>query len=392
MQFPCRPEEEGDLMAVQVEEVRELVDFEPEGFLVTSFYLNVDAADFPSDDLLATSFESLIHMAEEQRKPIEESLSHDATESLRNDLGKIRDWFHSGIDRQDTKSVGIFSCSALDFWEVVPMPTPVDSQVTFNPKPHISPIATFVSHTKPTAILVTDKQNARIFTMKGSEIREWTSFEDFVPQRSSQGGWSQMRYQRRSDNFRRHHIDHATELTLKLLQNYPFDWLILGAEVQTKADLEASLHPYLKDRVVGEINVRIDADASEIVAKAAELREEIESQHIDKLVEQIREFAGAGGRGSIGIKDTIQALNEQKIHILLVQEQFQHPGAECPACGLLMPSQRDTCPACNAPARPVENAVDSMIQKALELGSTVEIALESDKLESIQCVGAILYY
>jgi hypothetical protein len=35
-------------MTVQMdEEVRELVDFSPEEFLVTSFYLNVDTTEFP---------------------------------------------------------------------------------------------------------------------------------------------------------------------------------------------------------------------------------------------------------------------------------------------------------------------------------------------------------
>ena len=38
-------------MTVEMEEeVRELVDFSPEEFLVTSFYLNVDATEFPDSD------------------------------------------------------------------------------------------------------------------------------------------------------------------------------------------------------------------------------------------------------------------------------------------------------------------------------------------------------
>ena len=379
-------------MAVQTDQVRNLVDFAPEGFLVTSFYLNVDAGEFTSQDLLQTSFDSLIHDAESQRKEVEETLSHDAVESLRSDLDKIRHFFDEDFERQDTNGLAIFSCSAQDFWEVVQMPTIVQSRVIFGPRPYVAPIATFLSHTKGTAILLTDKQHARILTMKGGDVREWTDFEDFVPQRSTQGGWSQMRYQRRSDNFAKHHIDHAAELVLKLQQHYPFDWLILGTEAQYDGELQSSLHPYVKDSVIGTIRVRIDAPVSEVLEQAQEVREQAETQHIDQLMQQVQEYAGAGGRGTIGLKDTLQALNEQKIHILLIQEGYSAPGARCPSCGLLTPEQVETCPACSSQTEQVENIVDAAVQRALELGSTVEVATEFSKLEPIQFIGSIMYY
>jgi len=379
-------------MVVKTEEVRDLADFRPEGYLVTSFFLNVDAAQFPSDDLLDTSFDSLIHDAESRRKDVEEGLSHEATESIRSDLAKIRELYESGIDRDDTKGVAIFSCAGMDFWQVIQMPTPVDNRVEFGPGPYLAPIAAFISHAKATAVLVTDKQHARIFTMKAGDVREWTDFEDYVPQRSEAGGWSQMRFQRRSDNWRKHHVDHAADLTLKLLQHYPFDWLIIGAEVQTAADLLESLHPYLKDRLIGQIDVRIDADAQEIVDKARELRERVESEHINTLMQQIQEYAGAGGRGTIGLDDTLRALNEQKVHILLLQSGYAAPGTECPNCGILLAGTNETCPACAAPARAVDNIVDAAIQKAIELGSTVEVATELEQLSPIENIGAILYY
>lgn len=378
-------------MAVQTEEVRDLVDFAPEGFLVTSFYLDVDATEFPAPEHIEKSFDSLIHTAESKRKELEDALSHEAEQSLRGDLGKIRE-FMDGFERHDTNGIAIFSCTAQDLWHVVQLPTRVGNRVEFRPHPVVSPIATFLSHNKATAILLTDKQSARIFTMKEGEVREWTSFEDYVPQRSQAGGWSQMRYQRRSDNWARHHVDHAAELVLRLKQHYPFDWLILGAEVQRQADLESDLHPYLKDAVIGWINVRIDAPAAEVIEEARAVREQAEARLIDRLLDQIQESAGAGGRGTAGLKGTLAALNEQKVHILLVQENFSAPGSECSNCGLLMAAERDTCSACNERAQAVENVVDLAIQRAFELGSTVEVATEQDKLKPIGFIGSVTYY
>lgn len=379
-------------MAIQTDEVRDLVDFAPEGFLVTSFLLNVDAREFPDPDHIEKSLDSLIHTANTRRDEIKHSLSHEAAESLRQDLKKIEQYVRKRFTRENTNGLAIYSCSAQDFWDVIQTPTAVESRVVFGPRPYVAPIATFLSHTKPTAILLTDKQNARIFTMQGGEVREWTKIEDFVPQRSDQGGWSQMRYQRRSDNWARHHVDHAAQLVLRLLQHYGFDWLILGVEVQREADLEATLHPYVKDRIIGRINVRIEAPTAEVVEKASAVREQAEAQLIDRLIDEIREYAGAGGRGTIGLKDTLRALNEQKVHILLVQEGFSEPGAECPSCGLIMEDAPAVCPACDEPPKSVENIVNSAIQKAFESGSHVEVATEFNKLEPIQCIGSVLYY
>lgn len=379
-------------MAVQVDEVRKLVDFSPDDFLVTSFYLDVNAAEFPSPQHVEQSLDSLLHTAESQRKEVEADLSHDASESLRSDLEKIREFVQEKFERVDTNGLAVFSCAAQDFWEVIHMPTSVQSRVLFEHRPYVAPLATFLSHTKPTAVLLTDRQQARIITMKAGEVKEWTDFEDPVPQRSSQGGWSQMRYQRRSDHWAKHHVDHAAELVLKLEQHYPFDWLILGADEEALPDLKAGLHPYVKDRVIGDIHVRIDAPTSEVVDEARKVREQAEDNLIDQLMQQVQEYAGAGGRGTIGLEDTLQALNEQKVHILLVQEGYSEPGGECQNCAMLMIDQPPTCPACGGPVRAVENVVDSAIQKAFDLGSQVEVATELDKLAPIQHIGSIMYY
>jgi peptide chain release factor subunit 1 len=379
-------------MAVETGGVQELVDFAPEDFLVTSFYLDVDAREFPSPQHVEKALDSLLHAANIEREQVEKDLSHEASESLRADLHKIERFVKKEFRRTDTNGLAIFSCSAQDFWEVVQLPNPVESRVVFGSRPRVAPIAAFLSHTKPTAILLTDRKRARIITMKGSDVKEWTNLEDRMIQRSKAGGWSQMRYQRHADEWAKHHVDHAAELVLRLEQHYPFDWLILGTEVEIESDLKEGLHPYVKDRIIGHIHVRLDASLSEVVERATALREEAEAQLIDNLIQQIQEYAGAGGRGTIGLSATIKALNEQKVHILLVQEGFEEPGAECPDCGLLIAERRDTCPACNEPMKPVENIVESAIQKAFELGSRVEVATEYGKLEPIQCIGSIMYY
>jgi peptide subunit release factor 1 (eRF1) len=320
-------------------------------------------------------------------------LSHQASESLRADLAKIDHFVAEEFRRIDANGLAMFSCAARDFWEVAQLPNAVGSHVVFGPRPYLTPLATFLSHNKPTAILLTDRKRARIITMQGNDVKVWAELQDRIIERSKAG---QARYQRHADQWAKHHVDHAAELVLRLEQASPFDWLILGVEIEVESDLMKDLHPYVKDRVVGTIRVRIDAPMAEVVDKARGVLDQVEAQLIHNLMRQIQDYAAAGGRGTIGLATTLDALNEQKVHILLVQESYAQAGYECPNCGLLIVEQTGAppvaCPACNAPVWRVENVVDSAIQRAFELGSNVEVATEQNELAPIGCIGSITYY
>jgi peptide chain release factor subunit 1 len=379
-------------MTAPTQALRELVDFASDGYLVTSFYLDVNAEEFPARESILQSVDSALHAAGQAFEERKRHLSRPAVESLRRDLQAIEHFAAAELERDGANGLAIFSCSARELWQVFRLPTKVQTRVVFESQPYVAPLATFFSHAKPTGILLTDRQHARLLTMDDGEVTEWADFEDFVPQRSDQGGWSQMRYQRRSDEWAKHHLDHVAKLVLKLEQREAFDWLVLGTEVDVEHDLAEDLHPYVKDRVIGRIHVRIDAPEAEVVEEARKVRDQAEEQLIDRLVRRIQDYSGAGGRGTIGLEGTLRALNEQKVHILVVQEGYRQAGAVCPQCRLLLGDQRNACPACNSLTENVDNVVDSAIQRAFELGSVVEVATEYQQLAPILWIGGILYY
>jgi peptide subunit release factor 1 (eRF1) len=142
------------------------------------------------------------------------ALSHDVAESLRRDLHKVRHFVQDEFRRDGANGLAIFSCAARDLWQVVRLPAREQTRTVFQSQPYVAPLATFLNRARPTAVLLTDRQYARIFSFGERMVKEWTDFGDFVPRRTEQGGWSQMRYQRRSDEWAEHHLDHAAQLVL----------------------------------------------------------------------------------------------------------------------------------------------------------------------------------
>ena len=304
----------------------------------------------------------------------------------------MRDYVRNRYKRGHALGLALFSLSAAKFWHVEETPESVPVRVVFAPHPYMTPLVKAISRSKPLLLLLTDRQFARILLMDGLDVTEVEKSKDFVPHHSEQGGWSQARYQRHSDEWAKHHLSKVTQMVFELEQHEPFRWIVLGIEPEVEQDVERDLHPYIKDKVVAKIHVRLDATVDEIAERAAEARARAEDRLIDRLVDRIREGLGPGGHAAAGLADTVEALNEKRVHILVFQDGFSHPGAECPNCGMLVAEPVDVCPTCEHGTRRVDNVVDSGVQRAIEQRAQVEVAVDRGQLDPIHSIGAILYY
>jgi peptide subunit release factor 1 (eRF1) len=92
--------------------------------------------------------------------------------------------------------------------------------------------------------------------------------------------------------------------------------------------------------------------------------------------------------GSLGLEDTLQALQEQRIQTLVISEGFSAPGAICDYCSYISASTDPECPVCDGTMQPIEDIVDHLVHRALELD--MEIAFVSDPdLEQAGSIGAV---
>ena len=83
-----------------------------------------------------------------------------------------------------------------------------------------------------------------------------------------------------------------------------------------------------------------------------------------------------------------QALQEQRIQTLVISEGYAAPGAVCDYCGYLSTSTEPECPICDGTMQPIQDIVDHVVGRALELG--VEIAFVNDEdFEQAGAIGAV---
>jgi peptide chain release factor subunit 1 len=364
-------------------DVRTLAGFKGEKAPVTSLYLDVDGARH-------VRRKDLLHELDLLLKSV--LRDHAGNHSVCKDLKRMEDHVRGGIDRSHVRGLAMFSCSAHGFWKVVELPVAVRSQVVVNHTPAVRQLETVLDEYERFGVLLADKQRARMFVYELGELIDSSELFEQLPRQEDDGRAV------RKDGVRDHvaahahaHLRHAADVAFTMLKDDGYERLIIGAADEIGNELEALLHPYVKERVVARCHVRVDASAEEIRQAALEVEAEVERQREADAVARLRDAVGSGVRGVAGLDDTLRALVERRVDVLLVSSTFAAPGWRCGGCGWIGRRGR-TCGVCGAAMHEVADVVEEAIEEALAQACEVEVCIGNADLDVLGQIGALLRY
>jgi peptide chain release factor subunit 1 len=256
--------------------------------------------------------------------------------------------------------VAVFASQPVDLFETLRLPRSVRSRVAIGRSPLVGPLAR-LERVERWCVALVSRRDARIFRGSPDGIREIEQIHDTVFGQHDQGGWSQARYQRGIEKEKDDHLKNTAEALMRHFKRRPFQRLITGGPREVVADFEQKLHGYLRERLAGRIEVDVDTATPDQVLQAAQPRfEELERERESEALERL------GERGARGLGEVLPALNERRVELLLLEEQFSAPGAQCPECGWLGPADEKRCQVDDSELVPVDNLSDAAIELALQ--------------------------
>ena len=372
--------------------LRQLAQFRADGCRVLSIYLNLDPSEFATPAARATAMTSAADEAERQARDADGELSHDARIALRNDVERVREFF-DGADLRGAHGLGVFVCGPEDLFETVRLPRPVPTEVVIDGSPFIEPLADMAAG-RNWCLLLANRREARIFRGSRERLEEVARVHDDVHGQHDQGGWSQARYQRSVDNEATHHLKRSADAVLGRFRRARFDNLLLGAPEEAYAKLESELHPYLRERLRGRVEVDVENTTAEQVLEAARpVIERYERQRQDELLERLQEGVGAGGRGAGGLDGVLGALNERRVEALLLDSTFSAPGVECVRCGWVgSDADLSECPADGGELERRDDIAEQAIERALMQDAEVVVLRDRPELGVYGGIGAVLRF
>jgi peptide subunit release factor 1 (eRF1) len=237
-------------------------------------------------------------------------------ESFNKDVARIQDYLEKN-NAAEGQAVAIFACSGSDLFEAIPLEAPITEHSLFiSSVPHLYPLAKLVENYPRYAAVMLDTNKARIFVFGTSTEREETIVGEKT-RRTSKGGWSQARYQRRADNFHMHHIKEVVETLDKIMREEALEHIVVsGAEVAMPI-LREHLPKHLADKVL-EIGPHEDKESGSFVQRTmAALREKDAETDVEK-VQELMDAWRSGGLGVAGPEATLSAFQLGQVEELII--------------------------------------------------------------------------
>ena len=371
-------------------DLRALSDARPERGRVLSVFLNLDPTEFASAPARSTAINSVLNEAEHAIGAVD-GLEHDELLGLREDLERVRAELHrDGLAADGTRGVAVYACSLGGLFQVLQLPQPVPTHAVVERTPYLEPLIRPGAQER-WAVLLVNRRMARLFRGSGVSLQETDRIEDDVHGQHMQGGWSQARYQRSVDKEVEDHLKRVADVLFDAHKHEPLDALLIATPEEMLPEVEGVLHPYLKERIKGHVQLDVEHSSPEDVRRVAgEAIERHQEAYEREVLARLDENLGRNVRAASGFDDVLTALNEARVEILVVAAGSQEPGSRDPLTGML--GREGSGFASGAAGEPVENLVEAAMEKAIEQSAEILLVRDPETLVEHGGIAALLRF
>jgi peptide chain release factor subunit 1 len=368
------------------DQLRSLAELRLDRPIVLSLYLNLDPSQFATPPARKTSVRSLIDEAERRLRE-RNGLSQEDKTALQSSLERASAFLENDLPSDGAHGLAVFASERNDLFEALKLPRSVPNRVAIGHSPLVGPLAKLARRERWCLALV-NRRDARIFRGSPDGLREVQQIHDEVFGQHDQGGWSQARYQRGIEKEKDDHLKNTGDALMRHFKRQPFERLIVGGPREVATDFEQKLHHYLGERLAGRIEVDVEHTRPDQVLEAARpLIEKLEHQREQEALEKL------GERGACGLEEVLPPLNERRVELLILDEQFGGvTGVQCLECGWLG-LEGDRCPADGSEVTELDDLTEAMIELSVQQSADLlAVRHERAALESHGGAAALLRF
>jgi peptide subunit release factor 1 (eRF1) len=303
---------------------------------------------------------------------------------------KVLDQARLAPDRE-SKGVVYFLNPKEDIAYSYKLNKPFVSQIHIENNLHLKPLFSMFDEYERYYTVVLDKEKAKIFSVYLGEIEDLSEvFNDF-PGKHDQGGLSQGNFERHLEAIYRRNLREIVDKIRTISKRRSFDRLIIAGSKEILPEFVKMLPSDLKSKLAGEFCTELFENNQHFLDQSLKIEEEIERKKEKEQVKLLVENLGDGNKAISGLDEVLQASFEKKVMKLIVKEGWQKPGYVCTNCDKLI-YKEDNCKQCGDNKEEVEDVIDELVQQVIAQGGEVEFVEDSEELEKIGNVGALLRY
>jgi peptide chain release factor subunit 1 len=346
----------------------ELESFRAPDRRVSSYYLDLGPQRPGNGEATLRALKNAL--ARERKRIDQLDVRPAVRHALRHDWELVAELAPTVIGERHTLGLACFVASDSGYGRALRLPWPVRSRAFFEDGFVLWPLQQILDQSDRYGLILTDKDDARLFLYFQGQIEELARIKDPLPGRirfpDPIRNWH---YTNKHVEYFHRHFEHAAEAALRQYTQEPFEHLIIGGLWETLPQFEAHLHRYLRDRVVA----RWDIDVQH--TPALQVGEKAHQQEQQFLQRQAREVWKAiqdqlRKHGAVGAEAVFAALWGRRVQTLLIEPGVARPGYRCTACGRLT-RNGGPCPECGGETAEVADAYDEAVREAIEQSAQV---------------------
>lgn len=377
------------------EQLDRLARFEPVPYPFVSLYLNTQPNEHGRDQ-----YQTFVRQEFKARSRTYPEGSPER-QSLDKDLDRITSFLESELEAA-ANGVAVFACSAGEVFETIQLTAPIDRHWLYiGDAPHLYPLARVDSKYPRYAAVVADTNTARILVFSTGELVSQQEVVGQKTRRSSQGGWSQARFQRHISNF---HLQHAKEVIDALdrtVEQEEISQIVTAGDEVIIPLLREQMPKHLAEKVVDHVKLDMKAPIDLVLSTTLDaMARQNERSDRDKVEAAVGAYR-AGGLGVVGPEDTLDALVKGQVDELLLTanvDAIRNVSREAALATandstLLDPAVEVAAGGEAAHADPgVVRLADELVRRAKQTGATVTFIEDAALLSSYGGVAGLLRF
>jgi len=372
------------------DDIRELANFHsPEACALTFYY----QPRTPQD--LSYRSESIM-VKDLVRNALRDMEKAGRNGSARPDLERIAGIIE-GLHGNGGRAKAIFACAGQNFWREFDLPPQLPkTQVIFNQRFHLKPLAALMRESRRTLIVLADRTKARVFELTNGELAEQQDFINELTRRGKSDGFAGYdggHAERRVMNEVAQHFKLIAEYLKERYERGGFDLLLIGCHDAQWSEIEPHLHVYPKQRLIGHFRIDPKGATPEQVKEIAVQRiAEHEAAEKQRLITEVIGEAHRNGNGAIGLRRVLRSLEVGEVQTLLLGANFQAPGVKCYNCGHMDLHDAKDCAVCGKPNTRLEDIGDAIVGHALRHNIETLWIDNNDEFDRVGRVAALLRF
>jgi peptide chain release factor subunit 1 len=376
---------------ISYDDIRDLQRYQSGATSYTlSLFLNVDQSRAANLNRgFETTVESLF------RRIAENGAAEDNKQNFESECQRVKKFLNGYVPRG--RGLVIFSDSSRGLWWQRDLQVDVPTEARWSSSLWLRPLLEVLEEHERFAVVLIDKQRARILVVDATGVEQQAEFESDVPNRHATTGsdriWSQSQMDRDHVNHLKLFAKRTADELSAIVDRSKLSRLVIGGPVEATSAFIAELPKRLQQLIIGTVSAPVDASPDRLRNELRELQKRAEHSDEARMVGSMITSAMKSDRAVLGITDTLRAIQEGRVYRMVVAHDFRTEGKQCTACRTLVVDRVESCPFCGGHLEDAPDLINRASHRVLEQAGKVQLVSgEAAAQLSGKGIGALLRF